>query len=249
MCGRFAMDEAADEAIAAWVARGGRPDAWKPSDWVDPARLEPRYTIAPHTIVPILQRGDDSQTASWGQAAVWARAAVWAEWGFRPSWARDNAPSPINARLETAPYNGYFKTAFARYRCAVVMSGYFEWVKAPDGKQPYYLHGDGPLYAAALTSGLGEDRNFAIITHPGFDEAGTVHDRMPVFLTPDACEAWMDPSPVARRGGVDALAAMVADSAQQVASSISVYPVSRAVNNVRTANPDDQSLIEPLDAV
>jgi putative SOS response-associated peptidase YedK len=32
-----------------------------------------------------------------------------------------------------------FRDAFKRQRCIVPASGYYEWLKKPDGKQPYFM--------------------------------------------------------------------------------------------------------------
>jgi putative SOS response-associated peptidase YedK len=32
-----------------------------------------------------------------------------------------------------------FRDAFRRHRCIVPASGYYEWLKTPDGKQPYLI--------------------------------------------------------------------------------------------------------------
>jgi SOS response associated peptidase (SRAP) len=32
-----------------------------------------------------------------------------------------------------------FRDAFRRYRCVIPASGYYEWLKRPDGKQPYFI--------------------------------------------------------------------------------------------------------------
>lgn len=32
-----------------------------------------------------------------------------------------------------------FRDAFKRHRCIVPASGYYEWLKVPGGKQPYFI--------------------------------------------------------------------------------------------------------------
>lgn len=56
-----------------------------------------------------------------------------ARWGFKPSWAKDMGPQPINARFETGASNGMFRAAFASSRGKVPMSGYYEWVNTETG--------------------------------------------------------------------------------------------------------------------
>ena len=78
------------------------------------------------------------------------------------------------------------------------MRGYFEWTGDKTPKTPQFLHGDGPLSAAGLTWSMelpyGEkSRCFVVITLEARDASGEVHDRMPVFLTPDTWDAWLTP--------------------------------------------------------
>jgi putative SOS response-associated peptidase YedK len=47
-------------------------------------------------------------------------------------------PATFNARAETVATTPMFRDAFKRHRCIVPASGYYEWLKRPDGKQPYF---------------------------------------------------------------------------------------------------------------
>ena len=63
-----------------------------------------------------------------------------------------------------------------------------------------------------------------------------IHDRMPVILSADGYDQWLDPS------------ATNAESLQELlqpfpADEMEAFPVSRAVNR---AGQDDQSMIEPI---
>jgi putative SOS response-associated peptidase YedK len=49
------------------------------------------------------------------------------------------APATFNARAETVASTPMFRDAFKRHRCIVPASGYYEWLKMPDGKQPYFF--------------------------------------------------------------------------------------------------------------
>jgi putative SOS response-associated peptidase YedK len=43
-----------------------------------------------------------------------------------------------------------FRSAFNRNRCIIPASGYFEWKKMPDGKQPYFISAvDGGVLSMA----------------------------------------------------------------------------------------------------
>lgn len=78
--------------------------------------------------------------------------------------------------------------------------GWYEWAKLEDGtKQPYYIHGDGPLYFAALTAWepgaeLDAAHGFAIVTNDAKGGMVDVHDRRPVALPADLAIHWMGPN-------------------------------------------------------
>jgi putative SOS response-associated peptidase YedK len=46
--------------------------------------------------------------------------------------------STFNARAEDVANKPMFLDAFKRHRCIIPASGYYEWIKRPDGKQPYF---------------------------------------------------------------------------------------------------------------
>jgi putative SOS response-associated peptidase YedK len=45
----------------------------------------------------------------------------------------------FNARAETIADKPMFRDAFARHRYIIQASGYYEWLKRPDGRQPYFI--------------------------------------------------------------------------------------------------------------
>ncbi len=58
----------------------------------------------------------------------------------------------INARAETVAEKPSFRTAFRRRRCIIPASGFYEWVRAGESKQSWYIKGyeDRPLSLAGL---------------------------------------------------------------------------------------------------
>ncbi|MBB1042230.1 MAG: SOS response-associated peptidase [Dietzia sp.] len=219
-------------------------------DGVDPGfEWPPAYSVAPRTRAPVIR------DRSIGDQRV--REASLPTWGFRPSWAKEKGPRPINARLEGVATNGMFRSAFASARIAVLMTGYYEWQEAlEDGKEvknPSYVHapGDELLLAAGLLAfhREGDDAEwqttFTIITRTGEDAAGEVHDRMPAFLTPGAWDTWLSPEKIAKDQASDLLDLLDAES-RAVAATLRTRPVSRAVNNVRTLDRHDAGLIESI---
>ncbi|MFE2772315.1 SOS response-associated peptidase [Microbacterium resistens] len=228
MCGRFAMDAHTDELIQEFVAGGGDPqDWWK--EW------HGSYSIAPTDSAPIVRdRGE-------------GRFLELVRWDWQKPPSRPTGAPIINARIEKLA-TGFWAPAFTAARVVVPMRGYFEWTGEKGSKVPHFLHGDGLLAAAGLTWSMdvkGERlRCFVVVTREARDAGGEVHDRMPAFLTPDAMEAWLEPVKL-DRGGRDEMLATLDASSAAVASSIRQYVVDRKVNNSRTVDPTDPTLIEP----
>lgn len=236
MCGRFTLAADGRDLVEEYQAQA-RDDT---DQW--PAT----YSVAPRTMVPLVREHRDHD----GQAV---RTLEPGRWGFHPAWAKENGPRPINARLETVVTSGMFRTAYASSRAVVPMTGYYEWVDTPTGKQPYLIHDpDHPVLSAAAVATSVQDPdgrwvvNFAVITRQAADAGGQVHDRMPVFLTPDALTDYLTPdklTPTQR----DELHHHLQDASATVAGRLLTHPVDRKLNNVRTLTPTDPTLIDPFD--
>ncbi|MCH8500087.1 MAG: SOS response-associated peptidase [Marinobacter sp.] len=163
-----------------------------------------------------------------------------ATWGFRPGWAKQGAPTPINARIESLN-KPYFNDAFKHARCVIPASGWYEWRTAPDGtKEPYYItrpdqeRGEALLFAGLYAyTGQGTDTCAAIITEP----ASALHDRQPVLLDPQSLSAWLDP-------GITATETLRGNIARTDPTLLHHWRVSTAVNRATTENTP--ALIEPL---
>lgn len=234
MCGRFALDEHVNTLIADFVATGGDYHEWVPA-----------YSIAPTNLAPIVrERADDG-------GAILRNLDV-ATWGLRPGWAKAGGPAPINARMETLASNGMFRGAFAGQRCLVPMSGYFEWTDEPDGKQPHYIHGAVTLAAAGLYAARKEGGewklSFTIATREATDASGHVHDRMPVFMQRETWADWLNPAKAGTPGAADTavLQAMMDESSLFVAATLHTHTVDRKLNNTRTVDRNDNTLIDPV---
>ena len=245
MCGRFAMDDKTNDLIEEFVLDGNDFRDWVPS-----------YSIAPTDVIPIIRERRSSTT---GEVTRTVEPAVW---DFRPSFITEPKRPQFNARIETVATSGMWKGALAGGRCIVPMRGYYEWTeRLPSGAQagaakpvkiPYFIHGDVPLLAAAgLATARKVDGEWevstAIITREARDASGDVHDRMPAFLTPDLYARWLDSEKITDDGERDALLATLDSVSTGVASTITTYEVDRRVNNSRTADPQDASLIEPAE--
>jgi putative SOS response-associated peptidase YedK len=142
-------------------------------------------------------------------------------------------PATFNARAESVAGKPMFRDAFKRHRCIVPASGYYEWEKRPDGKQPYFISAadGGVLSFAGLwdrwrNPDAGEPTtSCTIIVTDANALTRPIHDRMPVILEPADVRAWFDGS-----GGTELLRSAPDDR-------LRMWPVSRRVN--KTGNGDD----------
>ena len=134
-------------------------------------------------------------------------------WGLIPSWAKDPkiGVQCINARVETISEKPSFREAFQKRRCLVPADGFWEWETIGKKKIPWkFARPDNEEFCMA---GLWESWNspegiletFTIITTSPNELVRSVHDRMPVILTPEAGEAWLE------KGGVGWLRAIEDD--------------------------------------
>ena len=219
MCGRYAITTA-PEAIRALFRYPELPN------------FPPRYNVAPTQPVPIVRMFE-------GQ-----RQFALVRWGLIPSWVKDPRAFSliINARAELVLDKPAFRNGMKYRRCLFPADGFYEWKRDGERKQPYFvrLKSGGPLAFAGLweswTGPNGEEQeSAAIVTTTASRSIAHIHDRMPVILSPEAFDFWLDPK-------VDAQTASAAIQPAKDAL-IECYEVSSAVN--RTAN-DSAKLIEPL---
>lgn len=155
-----------------------------------PDNLRPRCNVAPTDdllIVRLNARG--------------TREAVRVRWGLIPGWAKDasGAAKCINARAETVDKLPSFRDAFAKRRCLVLASGFYEWQTSPSGeKQPYYvtLQNEALISFAGLWSSWMPRRGpavetCAIITTTPNELIAPLHNRMPVILAEQDHAKWL----------------------------------------------------------
>lgn len=190
--------------------------------------LSPRYNIAPTQLAAVVREGAEG------------RQLVFLRWGLVPSWAKDPSLGSrlINARAETVAEKAAFRRALLHRRCVVPATGFYEWKKLPAGKQPYYffLKSGRPMALAGLwecwSGGEGSVlETFTILTTQANQLLAPIHDRMPVLLSPEATEAWLDP----RLHQPEKLLPLLAPAP---AEWLAAVPVSRAVNNPAHDAPD-----------
>lgn len=227
MCGRYALSQAGEDL-----------EEYFEIDEVAGPLPGPDYNIAPTDPVPAVFERD--------QPGGRARVLAGVRWGLVPSWAKDasGAARLINARMETVAEKPAFRKAFASRRCLLPADGYYEWYPVQVGgrpaKQPYFIRpaGGGLFVMAGLyefwKAPDGQWLTTAtVITTSAADEVGHIHDRMPLAVTRENWDAWLDPSFAGDARGLLTVPA----------PQLEAYPVSMAVNKVANDGPE---LIVPL---
>jgi putative SOS response-associated peptidase YedK len=215
MCGRYSLTATPEDVRALF-------------GYIDQPNFPERYNIAPtQPVATVLQ-------------AHGARRFQLVRWGLIPSWVKDPASFTllINARSETAAEKPSFRSAMKHRRCLFPASGFYEWRRTQEGKQPFYITpADGGLMAFA---GLwetwcdpdgGDMDTGAMLTTQSNRMMAEIHHRMPVILKPDAFEAWLDTGNVPVRD-VKQLMLPIEDD------YLKAVPVSFRVNKVVNDDPD-----------
>jgi putative SOS response-associated peptidase YedK len=221
VCGRY-DNLIARDAYAALFRAGRMPRS----------NFPPRYNIAPTDQIPIIRI--DPRDGE--------RELVMARWGLIPFWMKEKPKVPhINARAETVHKLPLFREAFAKRRCLIPATGFYEWQQREDGKQPYRFRRKDlePFAFAGLWEFVrieGEEILSAtmIVGEPN-PLAAAVHDRMPVMLMPEDYDRWLGPST-----NPEELRAMLRP---YHVSLMEAYAVNRAVNSVKN---DTEECIEPI---
>lgn len=174
-----------------------------------------------------------------------SRKLMTCKWGFIPSWAKDPAigHKMINARAETIATKPAFRSSYKKHRCLIVADGFYEWKKTEHGKVPYFIHlksgkpfGFAGIYSR-WTSDKGESIDTcSIITTSANELIETVHDRMPVIISKESMESWLDTDMTDE--GI--LSSMLKPYPSE---EMELYQISKMVNDPKHNSPD---LLEPV---
>ena len=226
----------------------GRYTVTRPSDLLEELGVETTeplqasYNVAPTQKVPVVRATAGAEP----ETGETAREAVNLRWGLIPFWAKDIkiGNRMINARSETVATKPAFRNSLRRKRCCVLADGFYEWKKLESGKQPYHIHltDQRPFVFAGLWDRWDKGpidliESFTILTTRPNDKVAELHNRMPVILTPDAIDLWLDPA-------IDDASRLVKVLEPYAAEEIDFYPVSKMVN--RPSNNVPQCL-SPID--
>jgi putative SOS response-associated peptidase YedK len=177
MCGRFTYSRSRDETRERFGVDVG----------ASLLHLLGRYNIAPtQTVLAV------------GQTKIGERKAAALRWGLIPSWAKDAGAGAktFNARAETLLERPTFRDAFRQRRCLIPADGFYEWDAQ---RQPvyFYLENGRPFAFAGLwdtwKSPGGETVNSCtVITTTPNQLLRSVHNRMPVILSTEDYDLWLD---------------------------------------------------------
>lgn len=213
MCGRYAVEAKIRQRLA-------EDRAW--ADYTDALLWENRYNVCPSQQVPVIR-----------VAAAGGFELVPMIWGYVPGFIKEEKPKqqPINARAETVATNGFFRQSFARRRCLIPASGYYEWLQTKP-KVPHYIHAiDGaPLLFVGIWDHWHDADRVAIIVCSASDALGRIHDRQPVTIPHEQWQDWLT--------GEQPESYLLCQQ-----DGLTAYPVSTQVNSPRNQGPE---LISPV---
>jgi putative SOS response-associated peptidase YedK len=204
-----------------------RFEAW------DEIEERPRYNIAPTQPVLTVRKEQGKKS----------RRFTTMRWGLIPSWPKDISigARTLNARSETVTTTPAFRQSILTKRCLIPADGFYEWQKMGSVKQPYCFElGEGGVFAFA---GLWDQwksperqiiESCTILTTTPNSLVADMHDRMPVIVTPDKYDLWLDPDV----NDFDAIRDILKpyDAAQ-----MRRYPVSRKLNNSKIDDAESAS--------
>ena len=180
MCCRYYIGETVDmEMIVAEMMKSPLV-----SEWQKKYAVVSEGEVRPTDIAPVIA------TSRSGKRAVFPM-----KWGFT------GQSLVINARVETAATKPMFREAWARHRCIVPASYYYEWehLVESDGKK---RTGDKYLIQPRQSEitwlcGLYRFENdmpvYVILTREPCADIAFIHDRMPMILPEHLLDAWIKP--------------------------------------------------------
>jgi putative SOS response-associated peptidase YedK len=222
MCGRFSLSTSMQSLI----------ELFEPENIPE---LAPRFNIAPTQDIAAVRQPLGTTHREFTQL----------HWGLIPFWAKDKkiGQKMINARSETVAEKPAFRNSFKKKRCLVPVTGFFEWQKLKEGKQPFFIgrKDKAPFAFAGLwdhwqgTSGETVESCTLLTTQPN-GILKPIHNRMPVILAKQDFEKWLDPEWHEAKG-------LIALLKPYPEKEMVAFAVSKKVNNPRF---DDPECIRPV---
>lgn len=220
MCGRFSLFATEEELREQFSIHN-----------ISSLELKKRYNIAPsQQVLSIINDGNHNR-------------AGFLTWGLIASWAKDRKIGyrMINARAETVDQKRSFKQLLQRRRCLIVADGFYEWKGDGKQKQAYRIHlkNKRPFAFAGLWDRWESEEetiySCTIITTTANELIKDLHERMPVILSKEQQQKWLDPTarnPLQLKGLLH----------PYPAEEMTFYAVSSLVNSPK--NDHDEVLLE-----
>lgn len=190
--------------------------------------IVPRYNIAPSQPILAVRQSDAG------------RELVSFRWGLVPFWSKDpkSGYKMINARAETVSTKPAYRTAFKHRRCLIPATGFYEWKLLGERKQPYHIQSNNHAlmaFAGIWERWKGEKEKIiescSIIVTDANETIRTIHDRMPVILSPENHGEWLDLD----NANVEQLQNLLRPYS---AGLLEAYPITTKVNNARNEGPE-----------
>lgn len=223
MCGRVVLDwgPGVDDLEAEDLGLGGLIDL---AEGRPPIDLRNSWNVAPTQEFPIVAASAKRGTLTLANA----------HWSLVPSDSRTlqlDYPT-FNARSETVAEKPTFAPSLRGRRCAVLTHGFYEWTGPKHARVPRFIHHPGGalvpmagLYSWWRDPAAGASGEWVltatILTRDSVDWMREIHDRQPVFLTPDSAAAWLTPETVGDR----TLVADVSEASLATLGSLAQHPV------------------------
>jgi putative SOS response-associated peptidase YedK len=190
----------------------------------DGVQLAARYNIVPGQTAAVVLRRESN------------RACEQLRWGLLPRWrghGGKRGPLVHSVPVEAVPGTPLLRDAFKNQRCLVLADGCYAWREL---KQPIWCHPEPfkPVAFAGIWAINDDDGvpSFALLL--GLPLVTRVNDPMPIVLSEDAYDTWLDP-------------AVNADSASELLTHAPVvgWRADAVSTRMRSAH-DDAKCIEPL---
>lgn len=96
----------------------------------------------------------------------------------------------INARVETVDKKPMFKSSFLKRRCIVPANAFFEWKTENSKKVKHQINKDGENIFSM--GAIYDDNGFVILTMDSNEKMKSIHNRMPLILTREEENIWLD---------------------------------------------------------
>ena len=142
--------------------------------------------IRPTNVVPVIAPNRNGR-----------KSAFPMKWGFQIP----GRSLIVNARTESAAQKPTFKESWARHRCIIPASWYFEWehLTGANGKKKtgdkYMIQpaGSSITWLAGLYRIEEGFPVFAVLTREPTEDLRRIHDRMPLIMPRDLIDEWINP--------------------------------------------------------